>query len=89
MDDARGHAAPAAEGGVPAGRSRVPTGEIHDVHPPPFRPRLERQLRELDPLRALVEIVRERGARADMQEQPLPLELEGVVEPAVVGHVLP
>src|SRR5207302_9342679 len=88
-DHARGHAATAAEGGVRAGRSRLPTGEIRDVHPPAFTPRLERQLGELHALRAFVKIVRERSAGCDVQQEPLPLHLEGVVEWTVVSYIPP
>src|SRR5437764_13516515 len=59
------------------------------IYPPPLAPRLERQFGELHPLRAFVEIVREWRARRDMQQEPLPLHFEGVVEWTVVSYGQP
>src|SRR2546430_478327 len=51
--------------------------------------RRERELRQLPLLGALPDVVRERLVRRDVTQEHLPLDLESVVEPSLVGNVLP
>src|SRR5690349_21522254 len=75
------------------GRCRGGAGSVRlerwNVQPTAFLPRSQRDLGELDTLRALEEIVGERLVRRDVPQKHLPLHLEGVIEVAVVGDVLP
>src|SRR5882672_11325475 len=79
----------------PSGHGSISVRELStaierwDVEPPSFGPGLKAQFRQLNSLRAFVEVVNVWRVSHDVAEEELPLVLECVVELAVVRDGLP
>src|ERR1044071_770960 len=64
-------------------------GQLGYVQPPALGRRAQAELGELHAARALEQVVWKWRAEGDVAQEPLPLDLERVVEVLVVGNVLP